>query len=249
MKGFGIEIKNDLLDPKHVRALGESVWLYMWLIDKMTSYTEDGKGRVLGGRPVKFEEIETELGISRKTYFRWIKKLKDYPYIETTRTPYGIVFIVLKAHKFFGKRYVKKGTSLPRDESYVTQPDVSKVSKRSPKRDASRDKSDASNKTIQLDNTKTSHRAGMSDDIPVKSKNNSKSLLEDPTFVVEMKTQFPAVDVDQEIDIAKDWLASRGKKYQDYRAFMRNWLRRKEADSRYNSRFNRNNKGTFAKIS
>ena len=53
MKGYFIEITNNLLDPKHQKAMKESVWLFMWLIDKMTSITEEGIGRVLGGKPIK----------------------------------------------------------------------------------------------------------------------------------------------------------------------------------------------------
>lgn len=103
MKGFGIYIKNTLLDPKHVEAMGQAVWLYMWFIDHMTSIDEKGVGKVLGGRPVKYEEIEKELGISQDTYTRWIARLEEYPYIITTRTPYGIVYRVLKADKRFRK--------------------------------------------------------------------------------------------------------------------------------------------------
>lgn len=103
MKGFGIYIKNSLLDPKHVEAMGQAVWLYMWFIDHMTSIDEKGVGKVLGGRPVKYEEIEKELGISQDTYTRWIARLEEYPYIITTRTPYGIVYKVLKADKRFRK--------------------------------------------------------------------------------------------------------------------------------------------------
>lgn len=104
MKGFGIEIKNNLLDPKHVQSMGQAVWLYMFLVDKMTSISEEGIGRVLGGRPVKYEEIKTELGISRRTYVRWIAQLLKYPYIETTVAPYGIIFRVLKAYKRFSRK-------------------------------------------------------------------------------------------------------------------------------------------------
>lgn len=103
MKGFGIYIKNTLLDPKHVEAMGQAVWLYMWMIDHMTSIDEKGVGKVLGGRPVKYDEIQKELGISQDTYTRWIDKLEEYPYIITTRTPYGIVYKVLKADKRFRK--------------------------------------------------------------------------------------------------------------------------------------------------
>lgn len=103
MKGFGIEIKNNLLEPKHVEAMGISVWLYMWLIDHLTSVDEKGVGKVLGGKPVKYEDIEKDLGISADTYTRWIDKLVEYPYIEAIRTPHGISYRVFKAYKNFGK--------------------------------------------------------------------------------------------------------------------------------------------------
>lgn len=111
MKGFGIEIKNNLLDPKHVEKMGMAVWLYMFLIDKMTSVAEDGRGLVLGGRPLKYSEVKKELGISQNTYTRWVDKLLSYPYIEITRTPYGLVFRVLKAHKRWKKRITINGES------------------------------------------------------------------------------------------------------------------------------------------
>ena len=101
MKGFGIEIKNNLLDPKHVEKMNTSIWLYLLLIDKITSVNEDGIGLVLGGRPITYEEINEELGISRATYGRWIKILCAYPYIEIKRAPKGIIFRVFKAFKKF----------------------------------------------------------------------------------------------------------------------------------------------------
>jgi len=103
MKGFGIYIQNDLLEPKHVKSMRNAVWLYMWLIDHMTSISEEQVGLVLGGRPVKYEEVAAELGIARNVYCEWVEKLRAYPYIETTRTPYGIVFRVFKAKKRFKK--------------------------------------------------------------------------------------------------------------------------------------------------
>ncbi len=111
MKGFGIEIKNNLLDPKHVEAMSTAVWLYMWLIDHITSITEEGVGVVLGGKPVKFEEVKKDLGMSADTYTRWLDKLLEYPYIEAVRTPYGMSFKVFKAYKQFGKRIRKNAES------------------------------------------------------------------------------------------------------------------------------------------
>lgn len=118
MKGFGIEIKNDLLEPKHIDKMGSAIWLYLWLVDKMTSISEEGVGLVLGGRPVKYEEVHEELGISRDSYSRWMLKLEKYPYIEATRTPYGTVFKVLKAKKRFRKNAtpgIAKKRNLSRD--------------------------------------------------------------------------------------------------------------------------------------
>lgn len=108
MKGFGIEIKNHLLEPKHVENMGTAVWLYMYLIDKITSVNEDGVGKVLGGKPLKYSEVKDELGISKDTYTRWIKKLEEYPYIESTLAPYGYSFKVLKAYKRFRKNHEPK---------------------------------------------------------------------------------------------------------------------------------------------
>lgn len=111
MKGFGIEIKNDLLDPKHIDAMGPSVWLYMWLLDKITSITEAGEGIILGGRPIVFDEVQRELGISPDTYTRWIDRLQKYPYISADRKTYGISFKVLKSYKRFGNRIRKNAES------------------------------------------------------------------------------------------------------------------------------------------
>lgn len=110
MKGFGIEIKNDLLDPKHVEAMDIAVWLYMWCLDKMTSINEEGIGLVLGGKPIKFDDV-VELGISLRTYRRWVKILENAGYINSTRKPNGLILSVNKAHKWFNKGYAKNGTS------------------------------------------------------------------------------------------------------------------------------------------
>ncbi len=112
MKGFGIEIKNNLLEPKHVKNMSTSVWLYMWLVDKVTSITEDQVGIVLGGKPIMFTEIKEELDISQNTYSRWINRLSKYPYITTKRTPHGIIFQVFKIYKKFKKRFTTYGDSL-----------------------------------------------------------------------------------------------------------------------------------------
>jgi DNA-binding MarR family transcriptional regulator len=103
MKDFFIEISNNLLDPLHCQKISDAVWLFMWLIDKMTSINEK-QGKVLGGKPIKYIDIKKDLGISRSTYYRWMKKLEDSGYINTIRTPYGVSIVVLKAKKRFNKK-------------------------------------------------------------------------------------------------------------------------------------------------
>lgn len=105
MKSFFITVNNGLLEKKHYSAINEAVWLFMWLLDKMTIIdAEKGEGKVLGGKGIKFEEIEEAFGISRSTYKRWVGILRDGGYISTIRTPYGLSFVVYKAKKVFGQR-------------------------------------------------------------------------------------------------------------------------------------------------
>ena len=143
MKGFGIDIRNELLDPKHIEKMGVSLWLFMWCIDAMTSVNESGVGKVLGGAPIKYERIKNDLGIPERTYNRWLSILKKEGYINTLRTPYGLVITVNKAKKAFGKRSAINGGR------YATNG----VSNRVATNGVSSDKSGGSNKTVQVDNT------------------------------------------------------------------------------------------------
>ena len=90
--------------------MGSSVWEFMWLLDKMTSCDENGIGKVLGGKPIKSSEISADLGITESNIRRNLGKLRKEGYINTLRTPYGLVITVLKAKKVFQKRDVLKPT-------------------------------------------------------------------------------------------------------------------------------------------
>lgn len=162
MKGFGIYVKNNLLEPKHIEAMGESVWLYMWLLDKMTSVNENGIGRVLGGAPVTYPQIHDEMGLSERTYQRWIRKLRDAGYIRTLRTPYGLVITVNKAEKIFSSKRPAKsgGTKELRDTPKVAEqqkpvpPKVAPSPAKSGAEPATNGRSNKDNtKTIQKTNT------------------------------------------------------------------------------------------------
>lgn len=123
---FYITVKNGLLDPKHIKAMGGdrnigTIWLFLWFLDKMTIIDhEKGEGKVLGGKPIKFEEVQTDLLISRATYKRWIEMLRNGGYIDTNRTPYGLQVTVYKAFKVFGQKTERRRTSEPSNGASVS---------------------------------------------------------------------------------------------------------------------------------
>ena len=131
MKGFYIEITNNLLEPKHREQMKESVWLFMWFIDKMTSITEEEVGIVLGGKPIKYEEVNEDLDIPERTYKRWISNLKKHKYINVKRAPYGLIITVNKAKKRFGRRAKNGTTRYAKNGKEICQ----KVQRDVPKRD------------------------------------------------------------------------------------------------------------------
>lgn len=127
--------------------MGSAVWLFMWVLDRMTSVNESGVGKVLGGKPITYEEVEASLGMSRRTFSRWLDVLRESGYIETTRTPAGNSIKVNKAKKSFGG-YAKNGTSVPKS-------DMPKMSSDVPRSQYRYAKNGTSNIRQYKDNTKT----------------------------------------------------------------------------------------------
>jgi len=99
---FYITISNGLLKDGHRKRMGEAVWEFMWLIDRITVIDEQGYGKVLGGKPIKLDEIANDLEVHRDTVSSNLIKLEEHGYIEKTRTPYGLSIRVVKAKKRFG---------------------------------------------------------------------------------------------------------------------------------------------------
>lgn len=107
MNGFYIEVTNNLLEEKHVKSIGSALWEFLWCLDKITKIDENGLGYVLGGKPIKREEIKTNLGKSVGHISENLNKLVKAGYINLKRTPYGLIITVNKAKK----RYSQKATS------------------------------------------------------------------------------------------------------------------------------------------
>lgn len=132
MKGFYITVSLGLLEKKHYLNMKESVWLFLWYLDKMTSVSEEGIGKVLGGKPITYEEVNEDLQLPLRTYRRWVERLKRNGYINVIRTPYGLSISVNRAQKVFGKQikktYAKSGTSnVPKVAHQVTKNGTSNI--------------------------------------------------------------------------------------------------------------------------
>ena len=136
---FYITISNGLLEGDHHNRMGNSVWLFMWLIDKVTKIDEDGWGWVLGGKPINLEEIQH---IPRRSTQRYLAILKKEGYIEIIRTMRGIIIKVAKAKKRF--------QGAPKMAHHNDEPEMAH---QDTKNGASQTKSGASNKTVSVDRT------------------------------------------------------------------------------------------------
>lgn len=137
-KNYAIGVRNGLLETKHLQALGSSIWLYLWLID----HQPKGSDKVLGGRPIKYEDVLLSFStLSRITYLRWLKRIEDGGYIKTLRSPYGLIITITKPKKW--QPDVSK-MQHP-DTSKMIQPDVSKMQHHYNKNDTSLYKNDTSN--------------------------------------------------------------------------------------------------------
>lgn len=107
MKGFFIEITNNLLDPKHRKKMGTAVWEFMWCLDKITKIDEEQVGWVYGGKPINLKDISKEIGIAEPNVSKNLNKLEKQGYLELKHTTHGIVIKVWKAQKRFNKKIAR----------------------------------------------------------------------------------------------------------------------------------------------
>jgi hypothetical protein len=111
-----------LIDPKHVKAIGSARWLYDWILWRVTS-EQDGLGRVLGGSPVRCEEIADDLGVGLRTVYRWMRRLRG-GYIRTRHVVsygrHGLSIEVLRSKKFTSGMAGKSG--VPESRSLAANP-------------------------------------------------------------------------------------------------------------------------------
>jgi hypothetical protein len=97
-RDFNTGLRGVLFDARHYERMGSAVWLYAWLVLRQTHQT-GSTGRVLGGAPVRYREIEEETGFNVRTLERWMRILRRHGYVETEPVPGGLIVRITKAKK------------------------------------------------------------------------------------------------------------------------------------------------------
>jgi hypothetical protein len=119
---FRIPVSNGILE--HCPQMGDSVWLLLWAIDHTTK-ENDGKGKVLGGMPIKDARIAGDLGVGEKTVRRWRRRLLQTGDIEAKNTGHGHCYTVLRSKKWSEAR-VQSGQKRPVSPDEDVQPELPK---------------------------------------------------------------------------------------------------------------------------
>jgi hypothetical protein len=124
---FPIPVYNGLLE--HCTQMRDSIWLYLWLLDRQTTEEANGSGKVLGGMPIRDQDIAACLGgIATRTIRRWRERLLKRPYIEAINTGHGYSYRILKSKKWKARKAQQSGQKCPvrADKSVQSdRPDVS----------------------------------------------------------------------------------------------------------------------------
>jgi hypothetical protein len=112
-KTYRIPISTGIFE--HCPDMLDSVWLFLWYIDKTTKET-GGEGRVLGGMPIIDSEPAGTLRVPVKKVRGWRAQLVRRGYIRALRTPYGHVITLLKSKKWnWAPTLVQPGKAGERD--------------------------------------------------------------------------------------------------------------------------------------
>jgi hypothetical protein len=98
-KSYPVPVWSGLITAKHREAMGTSIWMFLWCLDRIT-VEGDGWGVVLGGKPVKDLEIAKRFKVHANTVHADRERLVKHRYITARRTPYGFVYRVRNSRKF-----------------------------------------------------------------------------------------------------------------------------------------------------
>lgn len=96
-----------LLTPEHYKKMRGAIWTFFWCVDRTTNEYEDENevrwGKVLGNKPVTYQEIAKSLGIHWRTIQDHINRLKEGGYIRIRQHPRGLNIEIRNSRKFVAR--------------------------------------------------------------------------------------------------------------------------------------------------
>ena len=95
---FWIGAKGGLLEDKHIRAMGPSVWMFLYLLRGQTGLNKFGEGVFHYGHPTTLKQVSNDLnGTPVATIRRWVARLKRHHYIRVEpHSHHGITIWISK---------------------------------------------------------------------------------------------------------------------------------------------------------
>lgn len=104
-KSHPFYVYSGLISPEHINRIGPAWGVFLWCLNK-TTFEEFGVGHVCSGEEVNADDIRENVGGSRDSIYRHLKRLEMYGYINAERGSKGFYITVLKS-----KRWKKNGES------------------------------------------------------------------------------------------------------------------------------------------
>lgn len=100
---MNVGLQDGIIDPKHEKQMGASIWLYLWCVKSQTR--RKGGVFVLGGMPLSYAEIAERSKFEERRVRRWLDRLRKFGYVRVTYTNYMKLRIeILKAKKWGTKQ-------------------------------------------------------------------------------------------------------------------------------------------------
>lgn len=118
-ESFPLRIWSGLFKKKHWDKMGNAIWLFGMLIDKVTK-EENGEGYVLGGKPVNYYDFKKEMPVTRKQYNRYMQILRDEGYIHTRKSARGLTIVIHKSKKFVSRSRDKNVPTIPHEGTILS---------------------------------------------------------------------------------------------------------------------------------
>lgn len=99
---YFLPVSSGLLEPKHVAAIGPAIWVFLWMVNKITR-DEEGEGIVLNGAAIRSQVIAEDLGFKDRSVRTHLDILCDGGYIRKERCGHvsnGFRYWVAKSKKW-----------------------------------------------------------------------------------------------------------------------------------------------------